>query len=175
MMESKHEFKINPFDKEQMKAIYGSTSADERSMQTHRHRGRPVLTESDHIHNRNVRELFNNIIPGLPIDADPPELRHEPDSMDKLVTTAMKKFNIEVQGWVDELKEVWDKILPADISDRTKPGKFENNILFVYVRSSVELFDLRRTRLKDIESAVRHYAPDKNIRHVQLMVNHSPL
>jgi len=175
MLKGKHQFENDPDKAQRLKEIYSSTTADERAMQTHRHRGRPVLTDSDHEHNRNVRTLFNNIIPGLPVDADPPELHHEPEAMNMLVEKAMKKLNIETQGWIDELKNAWNNILPADIAEKTQPGKFENNILFVYVKSSVELFDLRRTRLREIENAVRQFAPDKTVRHVQLMVNYSPL
>ena len=175
MLESKHQFEYDPEKAREMKAIYSSSTSEERAMQSHRHRGRRTLTESDHQHNRNVHTLFNNIIPGLPIDADPPELHHDPDTMENMISKAMKKLNIDLKDWVEELKEAWPKILPPDITEKTQPGKYENNILFVYVRSSVELFDLRRTKLKIIENAVRQFAPDKNIRHVQLMVNHSPL
>ncbi|MFO7936613.1 MAG: DciA family protein [Kiritimatiellia bacterium] len=175
MLESKNQFSNNSGKAGRLKEIYSSTTAEERAMQTHRHRGRSTLTPSDHEHNRRVRTLFNNIIPGLPIDADPPELYREPDPMAKLVEKAMEKLDIETRGWLDELKEAWSSILPPEITRKAEPGKFENNILFVYVRSSVELFDLRRTRLKEIETAVRRFAPDKNIRHVRLMVNYSPL
>ncbi len=175
MLESKHQFKYDPEKAREMKSIYGSSTGEERAMQTHRQRGRRTLTESDHQHNRNVHTLFNNIIPGLPIDADPPELYHDPETMQNMIETTMKKLNIEIHDWIQDLHAAWSDILPPEITTKTQPGKYENNILFVYVRSSVELFDLRRTKLKTIESAVRQFAPDKKIRHVQLMVNYSPL
>ena len=172
MLESKHLFEYDPEKAREMKAIYGSSSGEERAMQSHRHRGRRTLTEADHQHNRNVHTLFNNIIPGLPIDADPPELYHDPEIMENMILKAMKKLDINVRDWIEDLKDAWPEILPPDITTKTQPGKCENNILFIYVRSSVELFDLRRTKLKIIEKAVREFAPDKNIRHVKLMVNH---
>lgn len=175
MLESKHQFEYDPEKAREIKEIYSSTSHEERAMQSHRHHGRRTLTDADHQHNKNVRTLFNNIIPGLPIDADPPELHHEPETMDKMVSSVMKQLNIEVHSWIDDLRAAWKDILPPDITSKTKPAKFENNILFVYVGSSVDLFDLRRTKLKVIEKAVRGFAPDKKIRHIQLMVNHSPL
>lgn len=175
MLKSKHLFDYDPDKAREMRAIYGSSTNEERAMQTHRQRGRRTLTASDHQHNRNVHKLFNNIIPGLPIDADPPEIRREPDCMQSLIENTMKKLNIEVHDWIEELRAAWKDILPPEITDKTQPGKYANNTLFVYVRSSVELFELRRVKLKQIERAVRQFAPDKNIRHVRLMVNHSPL
>jgi hypothetical protein len=113
-----------------------------------------------------------NVIPGLPVDSDPPELRREPESMERVVAAVMKTLNIEMHEWIHDLRAAWPQILPADIASRTQPAKFENQILFVSVVSSVALFELRRSRLKEIETAVRRFAPDRAIRHVQLAVNH---
>lgn len=114
----------------------------------------------------------NDIIPGLPIDSDPPELRREPEPMARMIAAVMKNLKIEMHDWLHDLRAAWPQILPADIASKTQPAKFENNILFVSVVSSVALFEIRRARLKDIETAVRRFAPDKKIRHVQLAVNH---
>jgi len=175
MSESKHQFSYDPDYAGKMKAIYSSTSAAERAFQSHPSPGRPHLTQSDHEHNLNVKKLFNNIIPGLPIDADAPELRHEPATMANLVEGVMKRLDIKEHGWIHELNEVWSNLVAPDIAKQTKPGKYENNILFIYVSSSMVLFELRRTRLKEIEAAVKKFAPDKNIRFVKLMVNSVPL
>ncbi|MDA3925487.1 MAG: DUF721 domain-containing protein [Kiritimatiellae bacterium] len=171
MSESKHQFKYDPDYARKMKEIYYSTSAQERAFQSHRNPGRRNLTQSDHEHNRNVKNLFNNIIPGLPIDADAPEIRHDPIAMEDLVEGVMKRLNIKEHGWIHELKEAWPQVVAPEIAKHTIPGKWENNILFIYVASSMALFELRRSRLKEIEAAVRKFAPDKNIRHVKLMVN----
>lgn len=132
---------------------------------------RPYLEPRDHEHNRRVKELFERIVPGLPIDADAPELRREPDCMETLVEVVMKKLKITGHSWIHELKEAWPQIVNSEIALQTTPGKLENNILFVYVVSSTALFELRRTRLKEIETAVKKFAPEKNIRYVKLMVN----
>ena len=171
MSESKHQFSYDPDYARKMKDIYHSTSAEERAFQSHRNPGRRNLTQNDHEHNRNVKILFNNIIPGLPIDADAPELRHEPESMGNLVEGVMKHLNIKEHGWIHELKDAWPQIVAPDIAKQTTPGKWKNNTLFVYVSSSMVLFELRRTRLKEIETAVKKFAPDKKIRYVRLMVN----
>ncbi len=171
MSESKHQFSYDPDYAAKMKEIYDSTSAEERTFHSHRTPGRPHLTPRDHERNLNVKRLFNNIIPGLPIDADAPELRQEPQSMTALVEGVMQRLDIKEHGWLHALKEAWPAIVAPDIAAQTTPGKFENNILFVCVASSMVLFELRRTRLKEIETAVRKFAPDKNIRHVKLMID----
>jgi hypothetical protein len=175
MTEGKQAFHFDPGDQRQVAAIYRSTSAEERSMQTLPHRGRPRLSESDHQHNLNVRRLFNNIIPGLPIDVDPPELHREPDAIESAVATVMKSLGIDTHEWIDDLRTAWSELLPDEIASRTRPIKLENNVLFVGVGSSIAMFELRRTRLKEIEEAVQLFAPEKKIRHVKLMTDYSQL
>ncbi|MFA7172557.1 MAG: DciA family protein [Kiritimatiellia bacterium] len=172
MPESKYQFPIGPDAASKTRAIYQSTSAEERKFQTLPNPDRPYLTSRDHEYNRKVKQLFENIIPGLPIDADAPELRREPVCMETLVEGVMKKLNIVGHSWINELKEAWPQIVNSEIARQTVPGKLENNILFVYVASSTALFELRRTRLKEIEAAVKKFAPGKKIRYVKLMVNH---
>jgi len=171
MSESKHRFPYDPDYARKMKEIYSSTSAEQRSFQSQRNHGLRNLTQDDHEHNRNVKELFNNIIPGLPIDADVPELRREPKTMKILVEEVMKSLSISEHGWIHELKEAWPDIVGPNVAKQSTPGKLQNNILFVYVNSSTVLFELRRTKLWMIEAAVKSFAPDKKIRHVRLMVN----
>ncbi|MDD2599962.1 MAG: DciA family protein [Kiritimatiellae bacterium] len=171
MPESKYQFPDGPDAASKMRAIYQSTSAEERAFQSLPNPGRPRLTPRDHEYNRKVKQLFENIIPGLPIDADAPELRREPACMETVVEGVMKQLNITGHSWINELKEAWPQIINAEIARQTIPGKLENNILFVYVISSTALFELRRTRLKEIEAAVKKFAPEKKIRYVKLMVN----
>lgn len=171
MPESKQLFFSGTDSANQMRAIYQSTSAEERSFQSLPNEGRSQLTPRDHERNLKVKQLFEKIIPGVPIDADAPELRREPECMQTLVEGVMKKLNLVGHSWIHELKEAWPQIVNPEIARQTTPGKLENSILFVYVGSSTALFELRRTRLKEIETAVKKFAPEKNIRHVKLMVN----
>ena len=46
---------------------------------------RRTLTPRDKERNRRVGELFRHVIPGLPIDADPPETRMEPEPLASLI------------------------------------------------------------------------------------------
>jgi hypothetical protein len=61
--------------------------------------------------------------------------------------------------------------LPAEVVAKTRPGKLENGILYVYVPNSMQLFDLRRSRLPLIEQAVRRFAGDDRIRAVRLTID----
>jgi len=172
MSESKHLFTYEPTDQQSANIPEKRYVASEASWLVRPHRGRPQLTPDDIKYNQGVRTLFNNIIPGLPIDADPLEIHRDAEPIENMVAAVMKKLNLSLHEWIDDLRQAWPEILPPEIASKTRPAKFENNILFVDTVSSIALFEIRRTRLKEIEAAVRKFAPDKSIRHIQLTVNY---
>jgi hypothetical protein len=61
--------------------------------------------------------------------------------------------------------------VPPEVAKVSHPGKWDNGILYIYVTSSLQLFELRRQHLKRIEQAVRAFAGDGRVKHVRLMVN----
>lgn len=132
---------------------------------------RRQLTPRDIARNRGVSRLFSNIIPGLPIDADPPETRQEPEPFSALIEKTLKALKIDDSPWLDELAGAWTRIMPPEVVKSARPGKWDNGTLYVYVDSSPHLFELRRTHLKRIEAAVRAFAGDGRVKHVRLMVN----
>lgn len=132
---------------------------------------RRQLTPRDIARNRGVRRLFEHAIPGLPIDADPRETRQEPEPFSALVEKTLKRLNIQESPWLDELAQAWPSLVPPEVSGVSRPGKWDNGILYIYVNSSPKLFELRRTALKRIEEAVRRFAGDNRVKHVRLMVN----
>jgi hypothetical protein len=133
--------------------------------------GRRTLTAGDIERNRRVADFFTRIKPGLPIDADAPELRHDPAPFHELIDRVLKKRGINESPWLDDLNRAWPALVPPDVAQCARPGKFADGILFVYVTSSVKLFELRRARLRDIESAVRAFTGGGRVRQVRLMVN----
>jgi len=118
-----------------------------------------------------VKRLFDRVIPGLPIDADPTELRQEPEPLSALIEKALKRLNIAESPWLDELAQAWPQLVPADVAKVSRPGKWDHGILYVYVSSSMHLFEIRRAHLKRIEQAVRAFAGDDRVKQVRLMVN----
>ena len=80
-------------------------------------------------------------------------------------------MNIEASPWLDELVQAWPTLVSAEVAKVSRPGKWDNGILYIYVASSPKLFELRRSWLKRIEKAVRAFAGDDRVKHVRLMVN----
>jgi len=131
---------------------------------------RRTLTPRDIEHNRQVTKLFNNLIPGLPVDKDAPQLRTPVTPFSEIMESTLKRLNIQASPFLEDLQEKWETILPSALAKVTRPGKWENNILYVYVPNSTKLFELRRTSLHQIEEAVRAVAGDTPVRQVRLMV-----
>ncbi len=148
---------------------------DEALFRARPNEGRRQLTPRDIARNRGVKNLFDHIIPGLPIDADPPETRQDPEPFSSLIEKTLKRLNIQESPWLDELAQAWPNLVPPEIARVSRPGKWDNGILYIYVTSSTKLFELRRTALKRIEEAVRLFAGDNRVKHVRLMVNAVPL
>jgi hypothetical protein len=132
---------------------------------------RRQLTPRDQARNCGVKKLFDNIIPGLPIDADPSETRQEPQKFSDLIEKTLKKLNITDSPWLDELAQAWPTLVPPEVAKVTRPGKWDNGILYVYVTTSLHLFEIRRAHLKRIEQSIRAFAGDDRVRQVRLMVN----
>jgi len=131
---------------------------------------RRSLTPRDVEHNQQVSKFFNTVIPGLPIDRDAPQLRPPVIPFSEIMEATLKKLDIHTSPFIDDLAENWASIVPPVIAKLTRPGKWENNILYVYVPSSTHLFELRRTALHQIEEAVRALAGTTLVRQVRLMV-----
>jgi len=133
--------------------------------------GRRQPTPRDQARNLGVKRLFDRIIPGLPIDADPPETRQEPQPFSALIEKTLKRLNIDESPWLNDLAQAWPQLVPAEVANVTCPGKWDNGVLYVYVTSSMHLFEIRRAHLKRIEQAVQTFAGDDRVKHVRLMVN----
>ena len=133
--------------------------------------GRRQLTPRDIERNRRVDELFHRVVPGLPIDPDLPELRQDPEPFSLLVERTLKHLKIDESPWLDDLNRAWPALVPPDVAQAARPGKFADGILYIYVTSSVKLFELRRTRLRDIERIVRAFPGGDRVRHVRLQDN----
>ncbi len=132
---------------------------------------RRQLTPRGEAHNRNVRRLFDRVVPGLPIDAEPPETRCDAEPFAAAIERTLKRLRIDATPWLDELALAWPQLVPPEVARVSRPGKWDNGILYVYVTTSVKLFELRRQHLARIEQAVRAFARDGRVRQVRLMVN----
>lgn len=144
--------------------FYAHTSAKRRE-----------LTENDRKRNAGVDKLFDSIIPGLPIDTDPSETRTQAVQLSQSIESLLKKMNINSSPWIDDLTAEWTKLVPEAVSKYAYPGKWDQGILYIYVSSSIHLFEIRRMYLRKIEQSIRAFAKDRvKIRQIRLMVNAVP-
>ena len=76
---------------------------------------RRQLTPRDLEYNGKVKTLFDNIVPGLPIDTDPPETRRDAEPFSAIIEKTLKRLNIAASPWLDELvryrrKDILDRL-----------------------------------------------------------------
>ena len=133
--------------------------------------GRRKLTPRDMERNRGVQTLFQRITPGLPIDADPSETRHEPESFDVALRSALRGLRLEVDPWLDDLERAWPELVEPHVARDARPGKFVDGVLYLFVASSLRLSELRRNDLRKIEQAVRSFKGGRRVRQVRLVVD----
>ena len=169
MHKGKHPFEQEA-DFEPDAADFGAPP-DETAFRVEPSPARRQLTPRDIERNRGVKKLFDHAIHGLPIDADPPETRQAPESFSAAIEKTLKRLNINASPWLDELAQAWPQLVPPNVAKVTRPGKWDSGILYIYVTSSMHLFEIRRTQLKRIEQAVRAFAGDDRVKQVRLMVN----
>lgn len=111
------------------------------------------------------------VVGELPLDADPPETRRDPVRIDRVVEKLLKRLGVEACPWLEQLAEAWSGLLPSDLVKVTRPGKWDHNILYVYVSNNMQLYEIRRQHLPTIERAVRLFAGDARVRAVRLTID----
>ena len=88
--------------------------------------------------------------PGLPIDGDVVETRVPMPSMGKLMDGLLATLLIEKSPFFDQVCEQWPTLFPDSVA---KPGRWQDGRLFLYVRTSGQLFGMR-PKLTKIKKAL---------------------
>jgi len=96
------------------------------------------------------RRLAARATPGLPIDGDAVETRVPMPSMGRLVDGLLANLLIEKSPFFDEVCEKWTELFPDSVA---RPGRWQDGRLFLYVRTSGQLFGMR-TKLSKIKKAL---------------------
>ena len=96
------------------------------------------------------RRLSDRLLPGLPVDADALETRVAVPRVGSLLDALVAGLTEKKEPFFDTVLENWKAICP-DFPGR--PGRFQDNRLFLYVRTSGQVFSLR-TRLPKIRKLV---------------------
>ena len=96
------------------------------------------------------RRLAAQATPGLPIDGDVVATRVTMPSMGKLMDGLLANLLIEKSPFYDQVCEQWPTLFPDCVA---KPGRWQDGRLFLYVRTSGQLFGLR-TKLSKIKKTL---------------------
>ena len=114
---------------------------------------RRTLTSRDKERNRRVGELFRRAIPGLPIDADPPETRIEPTPFAAMIEQVLKQLKINETPWLDDLNRAWPTLVHAGARGASR--QVGERHIFVYVTSRSNCSTCRTSA--QIEKAVKAF------------------
>lgn len=133
--------------------------------------GRKELTERDHRRNEGVDRLFASVRPGVPIDADPTEMRTEAMALSVCMEKLLARLGVGDSPWVTELANRWPEVVGAEVAALCRPGKWDSTrrILYLYVDNATTLFELRRSKLRIVERKIRAFAPEHGIVAVRFM------
>lgn len=96
------------------------------------------------------RRLESRATPGLPVDGDAVETRVPMPSMGKLMEGILASLLVEKSPFFDQVCEKWTELFPDCVA---KPGRWQDGRLFLYVRTSGQLFGLR-TKLPKIKKTL---------------------
>lgn len=110
-------------------------------------------------------------VDGLPVDADAPERRRAAAPLGQIVARLLGHYRIRLSGRPDSLLAIWPELAGPELAGRLRPGKLEDGILYIYTRSSADLFEVRRFKLHDLEARVRQHPGCKDIRQVRLQLD----
>ena len=96
------------------------------------------------------RRLAARATPGLPIDGDAVETRVPMPGIGKLMDDLLASMLVEKSPFFDQVCEKWMELFPDCVA---KPGRWQDGRLFLYVRTSGQLFGMR-TKLPTIKRAL---------------------
>lgn len=93
------------------------------------------------------RRLDDGLLPGLPVDADPVQTRHPTPRVGSLMDGLVSDLLQTKSAFFDAVCEQWESLCP---DSPMRPGRFQDGHLFLYVKTSGQLF-AQRSRLPKIK------------------------
>ncbi|MGI6098779.1 MAG: DUF721 domain-containing protein [Kiritimatiellia bacterium] len=108
---------------------------------------------------------------GVPIDGDAPERRRAAAPLSQILSRVLKHYNVRLSENLDPLLADWPELAGPELAARLRPVRLEQDILYVYARSSAELFEIRRFKLRTLEARIRKHPRHRNIRQIRLQLD----
>jgi len=108
---------------------------------------------------------------GLPVDGDAPERRRAAAPLGQIVARLLQHYHLRLSENLDPLLADWPALAGPELAARLRPGRLEQGILYVYARSSAELFEIRRFKLRALEARVKQHPGCRDIRQIRLQLD----
>ena len=86
------------------------------------------------------RRFADRLLPGLPVDGDAPELRRRTPRVGACLGALVAELTYVREPFFDAVCDAWPRLCP-DLPAR--PGRYQEGRLFLYVRTSGQIFSLR--------------------------------
>ena len=99
----------------------------------------------------------------------PPPPDMQIPEIENVVANIMKKFGLNETHWLNTLEEKWSDLVGTAVAAHTRPGKFENYQLTIYVNSAVWMYELKRNGQKIILSNLAKRYGNGKIKRIQLV------
>jgi predicted nucleic acid-binding Zn ribbon protein len=92
----------------------------------------------------------------------PPPQNMQIKPNENVIANIMKKFGLNEIHWLSTLEEEWNELVGTAVATHTRPGKFENSQLTIYVDNSVWMYELKRGGQKIIlNNLAKRYGKEK--------------
>ena len=102
----------------------------------------------------------------LPGDT-PPSPANEAGVQDVL-SGLLKRLGIDERVWLRELESAWASVVGAAVAAHTRPGRYQNGYLTVFVDSSAWLSELSRYGQKEMLGKLQARFGGNNVRSIRL-------
>lgn len=92
--------------------------------------------------------------------------------MRTLVERTLQRLKLPDQElWREELAQVWPQVVPPEFAAVVRPGKWDHDVLYLFVANSARLFELQRFHLKAMEARLRRHFDAVRLKQVRLMID----
>jgi len=89
----------------------------------------------------------------------------------RIVRQLLGGLKLSAEAWLQDVESEWPRTVGAAVAARTRPGRFEDGVLTVYVNHSVWYNELTRYGKADMLANLRRRYGDGRIRSLRLQLD----
>ena len=88
-----------------------------------------------------------------------------------LAAACLRSLGLEAQTWLSRIEAAWPTIVGPAIATHTRPGRYLNGELVVFVDSSVWLSEIQRYARKELLTNLQQHLGRDRFKSVQLQID----